>query len=268
VASETVRYEQSGAVGTITLNRPERLNALNAELVEALLERLESLAADESVRAVILTGAGRGFCAGGDVGSLSARDPASVDTDAGPGDSSHLRGLFRAVELLRAMPQVSIAAINGPAAGAGLAFTAACDLRYAARSAIFASAFVVVGSSGDYGGAWTLPRLIGDARAREIYFLAERVGAEEALQMGLVSRVLDDADLLAHCTSVAERVAGFAPLTVAAMKQNFNDAASEPVFASYLDREAERFTRTMATRDAAEAARAFVEKRPPSFERR
>ena len=261
--SDTVRYEVGDHVAVVTLHRPERLNAMTTELLQALLGSLESAAIDNDVRAVIVTGAGRAFCAGGDVTGLAGggeREPGNV--------REAMRGGFRVVELLREMPKVTIAAINGPCAGAGFAIACACDLRYAARSAIFNSAFVAVGSSGDYGGAWTLPRIVGEAKAREIYLLSERFDAATAERIGLVANVFDDVDLMVRARAAAERAANFAPLTVAAIKESFNDSAGEPSFSAYLDREADRFTRVLGTRDATEAARAFLEKRSPRFEGR
>jgi 2-(1,2-epoxy-1,2-dihydrophenyl)acetyl-CoA isomerase len=277
-------YEVEGAVATITLNRPEQMNTMAGGLVEAVRRGLERASDDESVRAVILTGAGRAFCAGGDLRGMAAgdgaepaagdgADPAAGDAQAGDRTERHagvdgavarLRIAMRTSQLLRDMPKVTLAAINGACAGAGLAWAAACDIRYCAASAKFNTAFMTAGLSGDFGGTWTLPRIVGPAKARELYLLAEKFDAETAARIGLVSEVLEDDELLGFVREKAERVAGFAPLTVKAIKQNLNDSF-EVGFADQLDREAARHIRCGMTEDAREAARAFLEKRRPVF---
>jgi 2-(1,2-epoxy-1,2-dihydrophenyl)acetyl-CoA isomerase len=255
--ADGITQTRAGAVATVVLDRPDRLNALTGAMVVALRDALASLAADPSVRVVVLTGAGRGFCAGGDVEGL-----------AGEGDAAPLAVPLRTVmevsELLHTMPQPTIAAINGPCAGAGLSFACACDLRYAAGSAVFATAFLRVGSSGDHGSAWLLTRVVGPATARELLFLGPRLDAGEAARIGLVHAVLDDGDLLPHVTATAESLAGAMPIALRNLKANLVDAIDLPL-GEYLDREVERFEATMASEDAREAARAFVEKRPPRF---
>jgi 2-(1,2-epoxy-1,2-dihydrophenyl)acetyl-CoA isomerase len=217
------------------------------------------------VRVVILTGAGRGFCAGGDLsageggGVLSGK---AIERDVG-----RLRQYMQSSRLLHEMPKPTIAAINGPCAGAGLSWACAVDLRYAAASAKFSTAFLTAGLSGDFGGTWTLPRIVGPAKARELYLLAERFDAREAERIGLVSRVVADDELMPYVRSVAERLRAAAPLALRAIKENLNDAL-EVGFAEMLDREPGRHVRCAHTRDATEAARAFVEKRPPKFEGR
>jgi len=266
---EVVRYEQDGGVATVTLNRPEHLNTMSPDLIEGALDAFERAASDDAVRAVILTGAGRGFCAGGDLGGMASRapDPASGRARPIESDIARLRSRMRTSQLLRDMPKVTIAAINGPCAGAGLAWACACDLRYAARSAVFNTAFMTAGLSGDFGGTWTLPRIVGPAKARELYLMAEKFSAAEAERLGLVTAVVDDADLLDVVRARAARAAGFAPLTLAAIKANLNDAQHMD-FASLLDREAERHIRVGRTADAREAAAAFLQKRPAVFEGR
>jgi 2-(1,2-epoxy-1,2-dihydrophenyl)acetyl-CoA isomerase len=257
----SVRSSVEGGVALITLHRPEVLNALDTAMIEELILALRAAGDDAAVRALVLTGAGRGFCAGGDVRAIAG---------AGGHDRTELAGIVRrlgtASELLFSLPKPTIAAGNGPCAGAGLSLACAADLRVAARSALFTTAFARVGQSGDYGGIWHLTRLLGSARARELVLLSERVPAEVALDLGLVSAVLPDDELLPHALALARRFAAFAPLTVAALKANLNDAAGD--LGSYLDREATRFAQTTMTRDAREAAAAFVEKRTPRFEGR
>lgn len=261
----TVLYDVTDGVATITLNRPERLNAMNFELLEAALAAIERAASDDAARVVVLTGAGRGFCAGGDLSAGAGGGVASgggIDTDIG-----RLRRYMRSSQLLHEMPKVTIAAINGACAGAGLSWACATDLRYAAASAVFNTAFLTAGLSGDFGGTWTLPRLVGPAKARELYLLPERLGAADAERIGLVTKTVADAELRAHVQTVARRLLGSAPLALRAIKENLNDSL-DLGFAELLDREADRHARCGHTQDAREAARAFIEKRPPRFEGR
>jgi 2-(1,2-epoxy-1,2-dihydrophenyl)acetyl-CoA isomerase len=232
---------------------------------------MEEAASDDAVRAVILTGAGRGFCAGGDLQGMASGTrfgQATAGTNAGPrpveSDIAALRHNMRSSQLLREMPKVTFAAINGPCAGAGLAWACATDVRYCAESAVFNTAFMTAGLSGDFGGTWTLSRIVGPAKARELYLLAEKFKAADAARIGLVSAVLPDDQLLDFVREKAARVAGFAPLTLRAIKANLNDAMIVD-FATQLDREADRHTRCGRTEDAKEAARAFLEKRPGVF---
>ncbi|HZU72684.1 MAG TPA: enoyl-CoA hydratase-related protein [Acidimicrobiales bacterium] len=271
--SELVLYEVEAGVATITLNRPERMNTMNGELLAGALEALETAAGDREVKAVIFTGTGRAFCAGGDLqgmaggggggggGSGSGRRP-SVEAAVG-----NLRASMRTSQLLREMPKVTFAAINGACAGAGLAWACAADIRYCAESAVFNTAFMTAGLSGDFGGTWTLPRIVGPAKARELYLMAEKFGADEAARIGLVSAVLPPEDLMAYTRERAQRAAGFAPLTLAAIKANLNDSP-DVSFAEMLDREAGRHIRAGLTEDAREAAAAFLQKRPPVFKGR
>jgi 2-(1,2-epoxy-1,2-dihydrophenyl)acetyl-CoA isomerase len=250
------------AVTTITLNRPEVLNAFNAEMIEELIAHLETAERDPEVRAVILTGAGRGFCAGGVMNLVAGSGPRDPDTTA-----AIVRHLGRASELLHRMGTPTIAAVNGPCAGAGLSLACATDLRYAGRSAMFTSAFARVGQSGDYGGMWFVSRLIGSARAQELYLLSDRVDADQALRYGLVSAVVTDDELMGTAAIAARKLAAMAPLTLAAIKANLHDAAVLDL-GEYLDAEAARFGRNSVTHDAHEAAVAFVERREPRFELR
>jgi 2-(1,2-epoxy-1,2-dihydrophenyl)acetyl-CoA isomerase len=157
------------------------------------------------------------------------------------------------------MPAATIAAVNGPCAGAGLSFACACDLRYAARSALFVSAFLGVGSSGDHGSAWVLTQAVGPAKARELLLLGDRVGADEAWRIGLVSEVIDDDALLDHVAAVAARVAAMPPTATRLMKANLDDALTLPL-GEYLDRETERFAECSGSDEAIAAAKAFLAK--------
>ncbi len=266
--ASTVLYEQDGRVATITLNRPERMNTMGDDLPERALEAFQRAADDDDVWAVVLTGAGRAFCAGGDLGAMAegktARDQATTSPQ---GRVEHLRRVMRSSQLLHEMPKVTIAAINGACAGAGLSWACACDLRYAARSAKFNVAFRNAGLSGDFGGTWTLPRIVGPAKARELYLLSPRFDAEEAARIGLVSGILPDDELMRHVRSVAEDVVAAAPFAVRQMKANLNDALRLS-FSELLDREAARHIAATRTEDHLEAARAFLEKRAPVFRNR
>ncbi|HSS11976.1 MAG TPA: enoyl-CoA hydratase-related protein [Acidimicrobiales bacterium] len=256
-----VRADVADGIAVVTLDRPDRLNAFDLEMVQNLLSKLETLAADDSVRVVVLTGAGRGFCAGGDLSQVATGRSVEVPLAA---QVERVRGLARVAELLRDMPKPSIAAVNGPCAGAGMSLACAADLRYAARSAIFTTAFARVGQSGDYGLGWTLGRLLGGARARELLLLGERLDAQDAFRFGLVSRILEDAELLTFVRQVAATLTAMAPLTLAAIKANLSDG-ERLSFSDYLDQEAERFVYTSRTADALEAVLAFQEKRAPRF---
>jgi 2-(1,2-epoxy-1,2-dihydrophenyl)acetyl-CoA isomerase len=255
-------YAVADGVATITLNRPERLNAMTDALLEGLLGALERAAADDGVRAVVLSGAGRAFCAGGD---LKEGVGGGVGGDGSlPTATGNLRRYMRTAQLLREMDKPTIAAVHGACAGAGLSLACAADLRYAGRSAVFATAFVNAGLSGDFGGTWTLTGILGAGRAREAYLLSERIDAEAALRLGLVTAVVEDAELAGHAREVARRLAAGPTAALRAIKANLNDAQAVG-FREALEREAERHIASSRTADAAEATQAFVEKRPPVF---
>ncbi len=257
--TDVVLYEAEDGIATITLNRPDRLNAMNAALLAGVVEALEAAVFDSAVRVVILTGAGRGFCAGGDLTATDTLGTGSIESRIGM-----LQNLQRSSKLLREMPKITIAAVNGPCAGGGLSWAAAADLRYATVSARFTTAYVNAGMSGDFGGTWSLPRIVGSARAREMYLLSDKLTAEEAERYGFVSKVLADDELMHHVRSVAERLLAAPPIALQRIKQNLNDA-EDVSFSEALDREADRHVRTGASADSAEARLAFVEKRRPHF---
>jgi len=264
--SNTVLYDQDGRVATITLNRPERMNTMGGDLNQSMMEALQRAADDPDVWAVIVTGAGRAFCAGGDLGAMKERH-GNVDTTP-RARVEDLRQRMRSSQLLRDMPKVTIAAINGACAGAGLSWACACDLRYAAAGAKFNVAFRDAGLSGDFGGTWTLPRIVGPAKARELYLLSPRFDAAEAERIGLVSRTLPNVEqLMAHVRTVADQIVHAAPIAVRNIKANLNDALRLS-FSELLDREAERHIEASLTEDHLEAASAFLEKRRPVFKNR
>jgi len=265
---ELALYDVEGPVATLTLNRPDAMNTLNEQLLGEVLAALETAASDDDIRVVILTGAGRAFCAGGDLTSFAAgTGRATRGTSSLQARVDELRQAMRTSQLLHEMPKVTIAAINGACAGAGLAWACATDIRLAAASAKFNTAFMTAGLSGDFGGTWTMPRIIGWARTRELYLTAEKFTAAEAERIGLISRSIPDAELMPEVRRLAARVAGFAPLAARAIKANLNDSERLSL-PEMLDREADRQIRCGTTEDAREAAAAFLEKRVPDFKGR
>lgn len=257
-----VDYERNGAIGTITLNRPDRLNAMTAEFLEDALAAFTAAAEDSDSRIVILTGSGRAFCAGGDL----AEGPGGAVGGSGSTQqrTDRLRRFMQTAQLLHSMPKVTIAAINGACAGAGLSWACAADLRFASEKARFNAAFLGAGLSGDFGGTWLLPRLIGRAKAAEKYLLSEPFDAREALDIGLVSKVCAADELLPTVTAVAERLALSAPVALRYIKENLRDSASVSLDVA-LDLEAGRHTYCASTEDAAEATDAFLNKRTATF---
>jgi 2-(1,2-epoxy-1,2-dihydrophenyl)acetyl-CoA isomerase len=253
---------RTDGIAWLTLNRPDRLNAFSPAMLAALAEALERLGGDAEVGAVVITGAGRGFCAGGDVKTMPARAGQGFDERV-----ESLRRMHRLPLLLRTMPKVAIAMVNGPAVGAGLGLALACDLRIAGRSARFGTGFAGVGYSGDFGGSWSLTRLVGTAKARELYFLGDVLDAAAAASLGLVNRVVEDDALEAETTALARRIAQGPRVALGYMKRNLFAAETEP-FAAVLEMEAVHQARTAMTEDHREAAAAFAEKRRPVFKGR
>lgn len=247
-----------GPVATITLNRPEALNALTIGMKERLLAAFGSAAENPAVRAIVLTGAGRAFCAGQDLKERLAPDAPPLDEEL----SSRFNPIVRAI---RSAPQPVIAAVNGAAAGAGASLAFACDLRIAAEDASFVLAFGRIGLIPDTGATWTLPRLVGAAKAAEIAFLGDPVGSLEALRLGLVSRVVAGGDLLAEAAAMATRIAALAPGASAATKRLLGDAFDRDLDAA-LDAEAAAQQVAGSSRDHAEGLAAFLEKRAPRFD--
>jgi len=249
-------------VAILTMNRPDSLNALSDEMLTAMLEALDRLARDESVGCVVLTGAGRGFCAGGDVKAMAAGTELAADTLEGK--VAKLRHAMETSRLLHEMAKPTIAMVRGPAAGAGLSLALACDLRIASDTLKMTTAFANVGYSGDFGGSWYLTQLVGTAKARELYYLAPVLDAGQAQALGLVNQVVADAELEATTMAVAGRLANGPRVALAYMKKNMN-AAEQGAFHAQLDLEAMHHSRAGMTEDHKEAAAAFVEKRAPVF---
>jgi len=249
-------------VAVLTLNRPDALNALSMEIRNGLLAAMARYADDGNVRCIVITGAGRAFCSGGDVKGMG--------DSASRGYEARARGIQFSNTIPMAMhkhPKVIIGMINGVAAGAGMSLSLACDLRIAGKSARFTTAFLKMGLSGDWGGTWTLTRLVGTAKARELFLLPDMVGADEALKLGIVNRVAEDADLRTATMEIARRIADMPPVAVAAVKRNLFAAETES-FAVTCDHEAFNQARCSQTEDHAEAVAAFKEKRKPVFKGR
>src|SRR5262245_36836725 len=221
-----------GGVATLTLNRPDRLNAMSGAMMDGLEEALPRLAGDSAVGVVVLTGAGRGFCAGGDVRAMAEGSEMSGVTleERAP----VLRARMEISRWLHDMPKPTIAMVRGPAAGAGLSLALACDLRIAGDTARFGTAFARVGYSGDFGGSFFLTRLVGTAKARELYYTADILGADQALAIGLANRVVPDARLEEEGTALARRLAGGRGVGLRYMKGNMN-AAEDGVVKEVLD---------------------------------
>ena len=259
--SETARPH----VRLLTMNRPEQLNAMTAELCEALHRELDAVAADRACRAVVLTGAGRGFCAGLDLRGYGEA-PGTDGSDEARDRLTRQEHMSRLILRLRATPQPVIAAVNGPAAGFGLALALGSDIRYAAQSAVFRAAFLNIGVSNcDMGISWLLPRLIGASRAHELMLTARRVDAEEAGRIGLVADVLEDEGLLERSLEAAEQVAAWAPWGTRLTKQGMWAALEIPSVQAAVEYEDRQ--QIMATFGEAppEAIAAFLEKRPAEF---
>jgi len=257
MTTPTVLVERDGPQATVTLNRPENRNGITNRMMRELHEALVDVAADPDLLVVVLTGAGSSFCVGAD---LKAYSSGELDERLDP-------ATFDLTRLLHEMGPVTVAAINGAAAGAGFGWACACDLRVATRSAVFASAFLKVAVAGDMAGPWSLPRLVGAAKARELYFLPERFDAEEALRIGLVSRVFDDASFHDEVGALVAQLAASAPLALRGMKANFV-AAERTTLADYITIETERHTRISQNQDTMEAFKAFVEKCEARFQGR
>ena len=249
-------------VAVLTLNRPDRLNAMSPSMLDALLEALPRLAADPEVGVVVLTGAGRAFCSGGDVKAMAEGREFGGTT---LGDKAQaLRSRMEVSRWLHEMPKPTIAMVRGAAAGAGMSLALACDLRVAGDTARFATAFARVGYAGDFGGSWFLTQLVGTGKARELYFTTDIVDAREARELGMVNRVVPDARLEEETLALAARLARGPRIAYRYMKRNFN-AAESGTLKDLLDLEAWHHTRCGLTEDHREAAKAFVEKRDPVF---
>ena len=252
----TILVETHAGYRLITLNRPEKLNALSVEMADALMAALDGAAADASCRALLITGAGRAFCAGQDLTAIVGIAPAEIGNLL-----DHYNPLIRK---LRALPMPVVCAVNGVAAGAGANLALACDIVLAAEGASFVQAFARIGLVPDCGGTWFLPRLVGMARARALAMLAEPLPAATAAEWGMIWRVVADDRLMAEGHALAARLAGAATSGLALTKRAL-DAAAANDLDQQLDLERDLQEEAGASPDHAEGVRAFLEKRSPVF---
>lgn len=259
---ETILFEQNSGILRITLNRPDKLNAFTDTMLDELTAAFQKADADSSVRVVVLTGAGRGFCPGQDLAS-------AVERGAGSGNfsySEHLRAHYNPLILgMRALSKPVIAAINGVAAGAGMSLALACDYRIAAESASFIQAFVKVGLVPDSGSTWMLPRLIGMTRALDMMLSGRKVNAQEALDMGLVNTVVPNEQLMDAANKLAQEFASAPTKTIGYIKQAV-DFATNSTLEGALNKEADLQDKAASTADHTEGITAFLEKRPAQFQ--
>jgi 2-(1,2-epoxy-1,2-dihydrophenyl)acetyl-CoA isomerase len=251
---ETIKYEKSGPIATLTMNRPDRMNGMTNVMLIETGQALAIAAEDRELRVLVLTGAGKAFCPGADLQGVASR---AEDVALRPAD-------FRVPVQLHNLHAVTIAAVNGACAGAGLGWALACDFRYAAASARFNTAFLEVGVAGDMGGPWTLARIVGPAKARELYFFPDKFDAQEAARIGMVSRVFPDERFRDEVGAVAARLAEAAPIALRTLKANFVDSERMDL-AGYVALESERHMQMFLTEDTREAFAAKVAKRKPKF---
>jgi 2-(1,2-epoxy-1,2-dihydrophenyl)acetyl-CoA isomerase len=265
--TEDLRAEIDDGVAVITMNRPDRRNALSRPMLSAMATVLAAVEADDAVGCVVLTGAGGAFCAGGDVKAMA--DSPAGQVGGPPVDAViHRQRLSqRAISgRLWGMPKPTIAALGGPAAGAGLSLALACDLRYAVPGAVLTTAFARVGLAGDYGGTWFLTHLVGSGKAKELYYFSERLSAQDAERLGIVNAVFPQADFDQEVMTRARRLAEGPSIAYRYMKENLNRAAGGEL-ADCMDLEVTHHVHTARTEDHREAVRAFAEKREPRFRR-
>jgi 2-(1,2-epoxy-1,2-dihydrophenyl)acetyl-CoA isomerase len=257
----------------LTLNRPEKLNALTWELMRLLNEALSEAAVDPEVRVVVLTGAGRAFCAGGDTRSAEQFDPMDPVSNRLKGTAawrslevraSQVLKLTLSPKLLHSMPKPTIAMLRGPAAGAGLCLAAACDFRVASENAIFTTAFVHAARSGDYGGSYLIQRLVGPAKTRELYFFGDKLNAAEAARIGLVNRVVADDALETDVMAMARRLAEGPPVAYRYIKRNLS-AGETLTLDQVIEIETYNMMRCSASDDARELRAAAKESRKPDY---
>lgn len=260
--TEEVRVELDGGIAVVTLNRPEKLNALTTAGFIHLTMALRDLALRDDASVVIVTGAGRAFCAGGDVASMAADQ--EFTEDSLEGRARTLREAMDCARVLHDMGKPTIAMVRGAAAGAGLSIALSCDLRVASTTARFVTAFKEVAYSGDFGGSYFLTRLVGPSKAKELYYLSERLDAEHAQRLGIVNFVFPDEELLEKTRVIAGKLAAGPRIAYGYMKRNLT-AAETMSLAEVMDLEAWHHTRCGMTEDHLEGARAFVEKRKPVF---
>ncbi len=259
-AASALLESRESSIVTLTMNRPDRLNALDKHLSNSLNEALTRIAADHTVHVVILTGAGRAFCAGGDLAMIGKGRASGDETEVAP----ILRSGMQAVLKMRTMPQPVIAAVNGPAAGAGMNLALAADIRIAVEESVFGQNFAKVGLFPDYGGTYFLPQLVGPAKAAELFYLGDMIDAKTALRLGLVNYVFPVDRFPAEMQSLAAKIATGPQVAIRAVKQAIF-AQDARALNEALEREVEHQLKCFHSHDCMEGIRAFLEKRPPSF---
>jgi 2-(1,2-epoxy-1,2-dihydrophenyl)acetyl-CoA isomerase len=264
MASEDLKVDVKNRVGILTMNRPDKLNALTPAMGAAAVTALREFAENPEVGAIVLTGAGRGFCAGGDVSAMQRRNEIAGEGATLEQRIDRLRDGHTWPWLLYSMPKVTIAVVNGPVAGAGLGLALSCDVRIASDQARLGTAYARVGYGGDYGITWQLTQLVGQAKAKELFFLPDMISAAEAQQIGLVNKVFPHDQLWEEAMAIAERIAAGPLVSYRYMKANINMSTTVD-FRTMLDREAETHNRCGQTEDHQEGVRAFMEKRTPQF---
>ena len=263
--TEHLLLEKGDGVAVLTMNRPEARNAMSGEMNEAMQKILAEVEVDPEIRCVVLTGAGKGFCAGGDVKGMASSGDGTVGQNTIDAAIHRQRVHQRATSgKLFKMPKPTIAALPGAAAGAGLSYALACDLRVMSKAAIMTTAFARVGFSGDYGGSYFMTQLIGSAKARELYMLSDRVSAEEALDLGLANWICEPEELMDKTMEIANRLANGPAVAYRYMKENLNRAMNGEVD-DCLDLEATHHIHCGQTEDHRNATKAFVEKKEPIF---
>jgi enoyl-CoA hydratase/carnithine racemase len=257
---EHIDITEDSGITTITLNRPEKLNALAGHMRRDLAEALESAGSDRSVHVVVITGAGRAFCAGGDIRAMAAL----IEEKDADEFSRLLGSARRVITAIRQMPKPVIASIGGPASGAGFNLALACDLRIASTDASFSQSFVKVGLHPDWGGTYFLPRLVTPNKACELFFLGETLDANEAQRLGIVNFVVEPAALETETRKLAERLRAAPAISIAAAKQAVYMSQTAEL-EEMLRFETEAQLRCFESEDGREGVRAFLEKREPKF---
>ena len=257
---------KENGVGYLVMNRPEARNAMSQEMNKAMQETIAAFELDNEVRCIVLTGAGKGFCAGGDVKGMASRGDGTIGDNTIDAAIHKQRDHQRSTSgKLFKMPKPTIASLSGAAAGAGLSYALSCDLRIMSSEAFMTTAFAKVGFSGDYGGSYFMTQLIGSAKARELYFLSDRISADEALELGLTNWVVEPDNLELKTKEIAEKLASGPAVAFRYMKENLNRAMHGDVD-DCLDLEATHHIHCGQTHDHKNAVKAFVEKKEPVFE--
>lgn len=259
-ASPVVLEQKHDGIATLIMNRPDRLNALNNDLSVALNEALGRVAEDASIRVVVITGGGRAFCAGGDLSLIGKGRATGATQELEP----LLRSGMQAVLKIRTMPQPVIAAVNGPAAGAGMNIALAADIRIATEEATFGQNFSKVGLFPDFGGTYFLPQLVGPAKAAELFYTGEMIDAKTALDLGIVNRVVPTAQLETEVKLLAQKIAEGPPVAIRAVKKSLFGSEKKKL-ADALEHEVQEQIRCYLSEDCSEGIRAFFEKRSPRF---